>query len=1153
MSHIMLPKVKTQGFESPTVGTWTPYNLEFLDKLTKSMEVQGVNSQNGNVSSIPDVWAKPILFETLLFGDNEDADRMAAFDGGDSGFSSTLRERVIGEWRCVLAMLALSKVKHLDITAESVELSSSGKLLEDVLYNMRPSKSIDPGTQWSDLYILSYKGRPFAMTSPTTLVSVSADYSNVMRGVFGVPWAVEYSAGVVMVDPTPGLSVKDRKQLYFWLLNLKKNLKENASGDSVTLSKLINCVDKFAKDVKGEQNFKEDCRFTSQELKMYKGIFKYLDTPVLEEDVKADESYVKIAPASGKMPEKLWLLVDSKSLNRMSTEWDIDKNLITVWSGLSANNITDDMLVEGRRDYIGSAQLVGAEWVKADDFFTEHVYVLSDLPQVFTNVFDPGATDKGVQDNEFSIVPPINKRVLDYFSMEEIRRRFHLRFEDSGDIVASFDLPFVYTDESGREVERMPFKVEKRYSENDEEHCCFQEYVPMAELWPNKRLESWNKYYFCYINQFSGGKTEVMENFLLLTPWSSSRGEMDYQGNQIDCLSNKYTVQLDAFPEAMICSALWKTEGYSPKKVDVGLLLIDPPELLEHRADRVWNVGVDFGTSNTMLYYQAGGKSAPKPLTLEPNLYPLTKQKTGERAAYLIANFVWPEEKLRNGSFLTIYNVIRRKDDKMAKVEPLIDGNIFSLTSDKLSNLGSMSRNMVPNLKWASEGSSGENVTRKQKLAEAYIEQICMQTAFEAAKDGAENIGWNFSYPTAFSSEEKKFFARMTNDAVKNAMKATPYETKEKKINTLREESVATATYFNKLDGQASNFVDGAICLDIGAGTTDISIISADPTPHISYHASAQYAGRIFFSAVFAWLEHFLEPRDRDELQKESDPDKKRAMLDSIMRDKSDEYLQKVNGLLVGGGDNTRIVTSMLQIPQLAMTGLFYYTGIVLRLLREYEIFDRDVVPDIYVGGNGSRIFHWIEGAVDEHDPDDKHLKVLRRAILASSGLEDDGFAIHLSPRPKMEVAAGMLVKEDSTDWFNERRINRMLFGDDPDEYTLNSLVAGESFEVGDETVDAYEFMNAHDIKDKVRVSKLPYIEDMVSVFNSRTGDIWGKAIDITKFGRDLRKNTSGYFANEQVKDIDNIHVEPVFLVAMKVLIDKLNGELSKDLGAEEK
>ena len=163
---------------------------------------------------------------------------------------------------------------------------------------------------------------------------------------------------------------------------------------------------------------------------------------------------------------------------------------------------------------------------------------------------------------------------------------------------------------------------------------------------------------------------------------------------------------------------------------------------------------------------------------------------------------------------------------------------------------------------------------RQRRKVAAYIEQICLQAAVEAAAHGVDNVQWNFSYPTAFSQAQKISFQEICRAAVDG----TP---------NFWTESKAAAYHFNKQDGKAGNFAAGALCVDIGAGTTDISVISGEP-PRIIWHTSIRYAARNLFKPIYDNYELFagekISGKFSDELQRQ-------AVIDADMREHSEKYL----------------------------------------------------------------------------------------------------------------------------------------------------------------------------------------------------------------------------------------------------------------------
>ena len=88
-------------------GNWQSHDdADFLDKFIGSLAEGNDIEDIGNIDSIPNIWAKPLLFKMALFDNAND----------ESGFVKGLRERFIGEWRSLLAMFALKDIRHLNLT-----------------------------------------------------------------------------------------------------------------------------------------------------------------------------------------------------------------------------------------------------------------------------------------------------------------------------------------------------------------------------------------------------------------------------------------------------------------------------------------------------------------------------------------------------------------------------------------------------------------------------------------------------------------------------------------------------------------------------------------------------------------------------------------------------------------------------------------------------------------------------------------------------------------------------------------------------------------------------------------------------------------------------------------------------------------------------
>lgn len=59
----LLPKLKQDSAVTPSkVSSWTSETQDFLDQLIKSLAVPDAVKEFESIDSIPDVWARPLLF-----------------------------------------------------------------------------------------------------------------------------------------------------------------------------------------------------------------------------------------------------------------------------------------------------------------------------------------------------------------------------------------------------------------------------------------------------------------------------------------------------------------------------------------------------------------------------------------------------------------------------------------------------------------------------------------------------------------------------------------------------------------------------------------------------------------------------------------------------------------------------------------------------------------------------------------------------------------------------------------------------------------------------------------------------------------------------------------------------------------------------------
>lgn len=1102
----LLPKLSVKAPIAPVIaGQWEDATgplgtTHFLKGLADGLEVANNERKIDSIDSIPDIWARPILFRMALFA--------------STGFDASLHKKVLGEWRALLAMLALQDTRHLRLTVEAVHLGQAGQLGETLL-DLAPQDSISESgeaakSDWSNIYVISYNGIPLAITSPTTLIAAAADYSTALAGQLSEPWSND---GRHLIDPIPHLRPNELGGLHLWLKELKKSLVKMIPSDeqenNETCNRLFKAMDDYMQDIlkRAGGTFSVVGSLIPAGLNMHIGAFKFLDKKIQAEPPKPQDSAVLLRTSKARDSSKPLLLVSPQILHYLSESRGLSPAQIVVWSGLTASNIKEQSLTDDKKT-IDGVSLGNAEWRRPEDFFTERL-VVQDGGNAWKGLLKaPGS--EILSQGDMSIILPLQPEILDYFTPQEIIRNLHIEKVDN-DIKVQFTFPISgIGDEKNAE-----YTAEKFYPMQEVIYLTLE--VPVIEIWPNFKRPGWEKYYLYYENSEAQNNTqEAGYDFFYVYPWAYGKeiaGDTPKKG-----LVNLYTALLSGFPEALICTVNLTAEG----DIYAGILLLNEPAPVPAQMGQTWQIGIDFGTSSTMLFCR-NGTGTPQPLALQSNLFQVTESGGLRNRTY--RNFI-PSSTAdqQSGSFLSIFQLLNVNTLKgnLPNIRPLQDGNVFWLLSadgPDATDFRDNSGRIDANLKWKDDD------VGRLKVA-AYVKQICLQSLAEAAKRGVGTISWNFSYPTAFSADQEITFKNTCKKAVKEATQNSGFAAANSQQQEYWPESKAGAYYFDKLSG--NHFAGGAICLDIGAGTTDVSVISGNPAK-IVYHTSLQFAGRYLFQSLYNHYDIFAPSLNVGGMDKE----KRNALIDADMRKHSEEYLYGLTNM-TGRSDIRRV----LQLAQFAAAGVFYYLGGLVNLLHEKGIYQGDDVPEIYVGGNGSRIFPWICGG--EFSEDNPYITVFQDMLVATSGLSADyGFRMVLSDMPKVEVARGMI--EDKPlhhdDFFDVNKIAKALFGEERGRNPLiaNSVFAGDDFIIQGEPRKKTEFISAYDIQNGISIRKVNELRSFMEEFNANQY-IWGDSINITdqQFARVARTVQGEYGKQIPKKDPKKIFVEPVFILEMK-------------------
>ncbi len=129
-NHLYLSKLDDENANPPTVplnGHWHAAEARLLGSIADGIDVsQQSRDDVRGVSSVPDVWARPVLFQSAL-----------------RNAKHPLHERIVREWRGLLSLLALRRVHNFPVEFVPVPLAG-GRSRGRSKLSPRPRSSLSP-------------------------------------------------------------------------------------------------------------------------------------------------------------------------------------------------------------------------------------------------------------------------------------------------------------------------------------------------------------------------------------------------------------------------------------------------------------------------------------------------------------------------------------------------------------------------------------------------------------------------------------------------------------------------------------------------------------------------------------------------------------------------------------------------------------------------------------------------------------------------------------------------------------------------------------------------------------------------------------------------------------------------------------------------
>jgi hypothetical protein len=1110
--HPVLPKLKKNrqiaGFGER--GKWSARESAELGRLSDDLDVARVGI---DINSIPDMWARPLLFEMALY----DADHL-------------LKQRVLGEWRGLLAMLALKEVAGLDkltvlptsVPQSKTEEETEKPLTADpdflgALARLIPTPSLSSDTTWHELYLFLYDDQPIGMTSPTTLVVTATDYYGRID-----PSQVPWFNGKLLTDPTgkahdpknpqSRLSRPAGVALAGWLNDVLNQLRDPQSKFDAQSSRgnaLVTRIQNYINDV-GQVN---QVISSAQRYGMTSGIFSVLDRPVKGGGGVPQASHVllvssrkqewiesqyqaspeKTKPTRDTLEEEAYkksvsiLVIDEQ----IAKQWKRDGKDLLVWG---TNSLQKELHYAGLPDkppatktqYIGvngqKAEIWSPKW-----FFKERLYVVrkaNAFPKsVGINLASSGQ-DLTYGNEVVTPILPFDQVLIDQLTVDDLATKISFEQRSEG-ILVGLEITL-----SGPEGIGESFQASRLYR-FDENQISVLEDVPLLAIWPDFRATAWGwKAYYSYYDTAGARETFIAK------PYCSNSESEERPLSTGGDITRRIT-RTDSYPEAMLCSV--KTELQ-----DIGFLLIQQP-LEAVKADIPYQVGIDFGATGTNIYFKAG-EQPPKPFNFHDR-FGLVTAITVDRLGALYDNSL--PAATEKTPFLSIFKTFAGAESQ--NLRPLLDGIIYfprggQFTDDPL---------VTYNLKW----SGREEDTYK---VEAFLEQTSLQIAAEAVNSGVSHIKWCYSFPSAFSKTRRKTFRDIWAAVVDRCGKLTGV--KPKPVSPVSEtESKATALYFRDPGGHNASTPTGAVCIDIGGSTSDIAIWQREM---LCWQTSLRFAGRdLFLNFLFSNPEFLGQIRkviDTKKLQEAKDRGQISfyAQADALLREEGEALFESLPHVA-----EQPQMAKLVQVLSLGIAGIFYYVGLLVKYLRDQGRYSLEV-PKFYIGGNGSLIFRWLNIG-KPFDSEASASEVFKTVFLRASGLAQRPLTIEISHHPKAEAAYGLicgtqLQEEPTADY---------------------GVLAGESFVLNAQDKPWNKLINAQSFQRKLSApKKLDQISDFLVAFDQAARQTEIRRVATGNEERErLLKEVRISLANaiEDAKRLgeDGIGVEPIFILALKSLL----------------
>lgn len=928
-----------QSYTTLTTGTqgdWNELNManSYIQGIQTGDILGTVNAQtlSALISGVPSPWARAKLFKYALDTINNPNPNI------DNGGLLNFYEILHGEWRGLLATIALypDRIKFSDpvkmnIKGDDYNIASAfGRMLfedKDVWTNQQDLAK-NPDAQ-PFIHLIYYRNQLVGGTSPFTGVFTGVNYSGLGESASDINW---YRNGK-FEDPTRYFTQQQLQKVYLFVRNLNQN------------------VASFETMINSQRNGKKQINISG-----FKGLAR-----VWEQELgNKCKDLRKVGPVAqyGSLQQPFFGLFKS----------DVPVYL--------KPDFTFTYVNDGNYQTIGDIQ----ELLSSDEYIVGWIEPktqrpkLSEAPVYYLQVRDIVTGDTAY----FSV--PLSEKGIDIFKNKldtilgyggNANTHISAHITDAGMLSVSFVVEI-----GGESVTLNDREYKIQWIQNQGKVIA----------WPNFVSEKWNKYYL--FSEYTDGDTEqffpifkiggeivkTIDGDFLTSRYISTPEEEKHV--DIKKLATYPSGQSDNLPKYNIISsnkpicglrAIVKIAG---KDMGAGFLMTRQDQVKDlttvgTNSEAV--VGVDFGSNNTCMYYNAENRGT-NPIVFGNYRAVLVGRENNNLKAIAENNELlfftnYPSENGQLKSWLHEHDSRYVGANQSSEVAGGVPVNRPNVRVEEMNEfeIKTQAGILHYNMKWLDDD-------RGREKKRAFLKSVWLQACafLYTNRIHPEELFW--SYPGSMMRSDRDELENIFEDLCR----ITPFGRTPQLPNKLFTEAEAVCSYaMSREFGLNSNNM--FLGIDVGGSTSDILLMAKNPQDNNKYslfrESSVRLAAGVFFDAVRkseqyrqalvdfheshntgVYVENIKEIIDH--------PDKAPYYLNSIFDQLKSQ--EDYNAFYDSLGANAKFVFT---IPAYVCGLLLFYSGMLIgKTIKNNRLGNIDRI-DLMPFGKGGRLFHWLRHA----------------------------------------------------------------------------------------------------------------------------------------------------------------------------------------------